>query len=86
MISSENFTYWLQGFFELSNADSLTKEQVATIKLHLAMVFDQTIKNNIISSNNIVSPQEIVSNQNSYGFPTNVIISNITKNGKCTSC
>ena len=37
---SDQFIYWLQGFFELSENDkSLTIEQVQTIKNHLKLVF-----------------------------------------------
>ena len=41
----ENFAYWLQGFFEISEASSnreaegLTTGQVEMIKKHLALVF-----------------------------------------------
>lgn len=33
------FCYWLQGFFELSEASSLNWEQTGMIKQHLDMVF-----------------------------------------------
>ena len=37
---SKEFAFWLQGFFELSKTDeSLTPEQVKTIKNHLKLVF-----------------------------------------------
>jgi hypothetical protein len=37
---SDQFIYWLQGFFELSENDKpLTIEQVQTIKNHLKLVF-----------------------------------------------
>ena len=38
-MTSENYAYWLQGFFELSNTDTLNESQVQTIKNHLNMVF-----------------------------------------------
>lgn len=34
-----NFAYWLQGFFELTDAETLTVDQVKIIKEHLALVF-----------------------------------------------
>jgi len=40
-MKSQDFTYWLQGFFELSEADTLSKAQVGMIKQHLALVFDK---------------------------------------------
>jgi hypothetical protein len=41
-MNSENFAYWLQGYFELLGKDEpLTKEQTQIIKDHLALVFDK---------------------------------------------
>jgi hypothetical protein len=34
-----DFAYWLQGFFEVSNAKTLNEEQVAMIRSHLETVF-----------------------------------------------
>lgn len=39
-MTSKDFCYWLQGFFELSEPNkALTPEQVKTIKNHLKLVF-----------------------------------------------
>jgi hypothetical protein len=38
-MNSEQFTYWLQGFFELSGSTTLTDSQVLAIKDHLKLVF-----------------------------------------------
>jgi hypothetical protein len=39
-MTSRDFCYWLQGFFELTGSNkALTKEQCQMIKAHLAMVF-----------------------------------------------
>lgn len=38
-MTSRDFAYWLQGFFELANPSSLTKEQTKLIKAHLSLVF-----------------------------------------------
>jgi len=38
-MSSKDFVYWLQGFFELSEAKGLTPRQTEIIKSHLALVF-----------------------------------------------
>ena len=35
--------YWLQGFFEISGAEELSKEQVVLIQKHLALVFKHEI-------------------------------------------
>ena len=38
-MNSQEFCYWLQGFFELSEGKKLTPKQVKIIKDHLALVF-----------------------------------------------
>lgn len=39
-MTSKDFVYFLQGFFELTNSnEALTSEQVKTIKNHLKLVF-----------------------------------------------
>jgi hypothetical protein len=40
-MTSDNFVYWLQGFFEISGNQELTKEQVQIIKDHIALVLDK---------------------------------------------
>lgn len=38
-MNSRDFIYWLQGFFEISDAKTLTEDQVAMIRRHLNTVF-----------------------------------------------
>jgi hypothetical protein len=38
-MTSREFAYWLQGFFEISGSNELRPEQVVMIKKHLNMVF-----------------------------------------------
>jgi hypothetical protein len=41
-MTPKDFTYWLQGFFELSNEDvTLSHRQLKIIKDHLNLVFDK---------------------------------------------
>ncbi len=40
-MSPESFTYWLQGFLEVTGATTITPEQVQIIKDHLALVFEK---------------------------------------------
>lgn len=40
-MTTEQFTIWLQGFFELSGEKKLSEKQVLIIKDHLALVFDK---------------------------------------------
>lgn len=42
-MKSRDFVYWLQGFFEVSEAKALTDAQVTTIKSHLNLVFKHEI-------------------------------------------
>lgn len=42
-MTSQNFAFWLQGFFEISDAQSLTVDQTDMVKRHLAMVFKHEI-------------------------------------------
>ena len=44
-MNSTEFTYWLQGFFEISDAKKLDEKQVQIIKDHLALVFNKVIPN-----------------------------------------
>ncbi len=38
-MSPEQFTFWLQGFFELTDSKNLSANQVKMIKEHLGLVF-----------------------------------------------
>jgi hypothetical protein len=40
-MTTEQFTYWLQGYFELSGATSLNEQQVKIIKDHIALVINK---------------------------------------------
>ncbi len=37
-MTSENFVYWLQGFLEIGNPETISKEQIQEIKNHIALV------------------------------------------------
>jgi hypothetical protein len=58
-MSPENFAYWLQGYFEISNTDQgMNEDQVRVIKEHLQLVLnnvtnDGTIGNAKIAGNSI---------------------------------
>lgn len=38
-MTSEQFTYWLQGFFEISDSPTLSENQIKIIRDHLDLVF-----------------------------------------------
>ncbi len=42
-MTSRDFAFWLQGFFEVSKAETLTAEQMTCIKNHLNLVFKHEI-------------------------------------------
>ena len=40
-MTAEQFTYWLQGFFEITESEELTKEQTKVVRDHLSAVFEK---------------------------------------------
>ena len=42
-MTSRDFAYWLQGFFEISETKSLSEKQIQVIKNHLNLVFKHEI-------------------------------------------
>ncbi len=42
-MTSRDFCYWLQGYFELTAAPALTKDQTAMVQRHLNLVFKHEI-------------------------------------------
>lgn len=42
-MTSQNFCYWLQGFFEIQNPEELSEQQVQMIKSHLQLAFRDDI-------------------------------------------
>jgi hypothetical protein len=42
-MTSRDFCYWLQGFFEISETTEITEKQLQVIKNHLNMVFKHEI-------------------------------------------
>lgn len=38
-MTSRDFVYWLQGYFEIAQPKEVTSEQLEQIKKHLALVF-----------------------------------------------
>lgn len=43
IMTSRDFAYWLQGFFEITNPTTITNEQTEMIKNHLNLVFKHEI-------------------------------------------
>lgn len=42
-MTSRDFVYWFQGFLEISQPETMTKEQIQVVQSHLAMVFKHEI-------------------------------------------
>lgn len=42
-MTSRDFCYWLQGFFELAEPGNLTSDHIRVIKQHLSLVFTHEI-------------------------------------------
>ncbi len=42
-MTSRDFCYWLQGFFEIARNETIDKSQTEMIKRHLALVFKHEI-------------------------------------------
>lgn len=51
-MSSQNFCYWAQGFFEIGDAKTITKEQARIIKNHINLV-----KKCLESTSDAIKPQ-----------------------------
>ena len=52
-MTAEQFTYWLQGFFELSGTTTLNEQQVKVVKDHIALVLNKVTPNCCIVPNGI---------------------------------
>ena len=66
-MTSRDFAYWLQGFFEISNATFISPEQTKMIKKHLNLVFKHEI---YPSMGDEKHQQELNAFHNNYPFPT----------------
>jgi len=42
-MTSRDFCYWIQGYFEIADDNKLSEQQVKMIKRHLALVFKHEI-------------------------------------------
>lgn len=42
-MTSRDFAFWLQGYFEISNPEKINKREVELIKKHLNLVFKHEI-------------------------------------------
>jgi hypothetical protein len=73
-LTAENFIYWLNGYFEISSSDKLSKEQVQIIRDHLKECFNKVTPNRSVGLKSVWhdNPPNIVcglQSSNSFGDP-----------------
>jgi hypothetical protein len=61
-MKSTEFAYWLQGFFELSESNTLSEKQVETIKNHLNLVFYHEIDPSYSSNPKVQAEMQSIHN------------------------
>lgn len=69
-MTSRDFVYWLQGYFEISDAKNINEQQIQVIKNHLNLVFKHEIDPSIDLGNNKIKKelQEIHDGKQSVPF------------------
>ncbi len=67
-MTSREFAYWLQGFFEITDTNVVTEKQVELIKKHLNLVFFHEIDPSYTSDK---TKQEEMNNIHNSGFKPN---------------
>jgi hypothetical protein len=55
-MTAEQFTYWLQGFMEICNPETLDENQTQIIKDHLKLVFDKKTPDRTITMPGTTTP------------------------------
>lgn len=68
-MNSIDFCFWLQGYFEISEATTLSKKQVETIKNHLNLTFKHEI--DPLKEKETPTPKEVLNHTHS---PKNDVI------------
>ena len=56
LLDPRAFAYWLQGFFEISDAKELNEKQVAVIKEHLELIFRKVTPSHSITITESTDP------------------------------
>jgi len=63
-MTSRDFCYWLQGYFEISEPKEINKEQTEMIKKHLALVFKHEIDPSMGDEKHQISLNDIHNSSN----------------------
>lgn len=61
-MTAEQFVYWLQGFMEINEPESIGKTETRIIKDHLALVFKKETPTRVGTGYGIPNKTEIVTN------------------------
>ena len=69
-MTAEQFVYWLQGFMEINDPDTISKSETRVIKDHLALVFDKQTPTRVGTGYGVPNKTEIVTNPFEKGYPT----------------
>ena len=69
-MTAEQFVYWLQGFMEINDPDTISKSETRVIKDHLALVFDKQTPTRVGTGYGVPNKTEIVTNPYVKGYPT----------------
>ena len=59
-MNAKSFTYWLQGFFELSETTDLSPKQIQMIKDHLNLVFEKVTPDRVTNDVKKKEPETFV--------------------------
>jgi len=68
-MTSRDFTFWLQGFFEVSNVETISKVQVQIIKNHLNLVFKHDIDKQYTSGDGTQEVHDGIKPSSKNNFP-----------------
>lgn len=71
-MQSRDFCYWLQGFFEIGAADSLTASQLSIVKAHLALVFKHEIDPSIDGGD--TAKKNVLDHLHNQGLPSGPVM------------
>lgn len=58
-MTPEQFTYWLKGFYELNEPESINEKQTLIIKDHLDLVFGKVTPNRNDNNNNMTTSKNV---------------------------
>ena len=68
-MTAEQFVYWLQGFMEINEPESIGRKETQIIKDHLALVFKKETPTIVGTGYGIPNKTEIVTKPYEKGYP-----------------